>query len=386
MKSGSHFRKMRIAVIGTIGIPATYGGVERHVDELYSRLAARGHDVTVYCRSFYTPASVKQYNGIKLIRYPTIRRKHFEAPIHGLISTAACLCHKYDVVHYHAMFPALFSAIPHLRGAATVVTLHGLDWQREKWGYIAKQVLRLGEMAAIHWPDATIVVSQRMYEYFKNEYESLIKYIPNGVVTKPTSNLDFIKSIGLDAGRYILYVAKLSPEKGPHFLIDAFAGMNTDLQLVLAGGSRHSDKYAEGLKIKAPRNVKFLGFVTGNPLAELFSHARFVVQPSTIEGLAISILEAMGYSRCVLCSDIPENVEAIGECGVTFRNRDVMDLREKMMWLASNDSLTRELGSKARERVTREYDWNRIVAETEAVLLKAIEQRELVRYPQANRQ
>lgn len=363
---------MRIGVIGTIGIPATYGGVERHVEELYSRLAARGHEITVYCRSFYTPKLIKTHKGIRLVRFPTIRRKHMEAPIHGFVSTIAALAKRFDVVHYHAMFPALFSAIPRICGSATVVTLHGLDWQREKWGWIARKVLLLGESASIHWPDATIVVSQRMRQYIHSKYRHEVYYVPNGVNYAHAADSSYITSIGLRPGNYLLYVAKLSPEKGAHFLIDAFNQLNLpDLHLVLAGGSRHSEQYIQLLKHMAGPNVHFLGFVTGEPLTQLFTYARFFVQPSTIEGLAISILEAMSYGLCVLCSDIPENREAIADCGVTFRNASVYDLKEKLSFLISSPEFARTVGLRAKQRVHAEYDWDQVARATERILYAA---------------
>lgn len=355
---------MKIAVIGTIGIPATYGGVERHVEELYLRLAVKGHRVTVFCRSFYTEKR-GIYKGVRLVRLPTIRTKHLENPVHTLLASMITLCQDYDLVHYHAMLPALFSAMPKLKKIRSVVTLHGLDWQRDKWGTLAKWVLQQGEKAAVHFPDATIVVSKTMQEYLQRRYHKRTHYIPNGVNIPFVRSDEQLRSLGIEPGRYILFVSKLSPEKGAHFLLDAFKQIRTDYKLVIAGGSRHSDEYIATLRASAGPNVLFLGFVWGELLEALFSHAYLFVQPSTIEGLAISILEAMSYGRCIVCSDIPENQEAIGDCGVTFRNRDAGDLAEKLDFLLSNPGRVEELGIRARERVGREYNWDKVVEETE---------------------
>jgi len=362
---------MKIAVMGTIGIPAIYGGVERHVDELYTRLAARGYQITVFCRSFYTRRG-GYYKGIRLIRLPTIRTKHLENPVHTLLATMAALLQDYDLVHYHAMLPALFSAIPRFRGMRSVVTLHGLDWQRERWGPAAKGVLRLGERAAVYFPDATVVVSRTMQRYFRERYHKETRYIPNGVNIPSLRSAEWLRPFGIEPGRYILFASKLSPEKGAHFLLDAFKQIDTDYMLVIAGGSRHSNKYVASLKTSAGRNVLFLGFVWGELLEALFSHAYLFVQPSTIEGLAISILEAMSYGKCVVCSDIPENKEAIADCGVTFRNRDTQDLAEKLASLLSNPCHVIGLGIRARERVRREYDWDKVAGATEQLLLSLL--------------
>ncbi len=351
-------------MVGTIGIPATYGGVERHVEELYTRLAARGHQVTVFCRSFYSEQK-GVYKGIRLLRLPTIRTKHLENAVHTSLASALTLVQGYDLVHYHAMGPALFSPIPRLRGMRTVVTLHGLDWQREKWGPLARSVLRLGERVAFHLPDATIAVSKTMTEYFATRYRRRACYIPNGVNIPVPRPAELLHSLGLEPGRYILFAAKLSPEKGAHYLLDAFRQVPTDRTLVIAGGSRHSDRYIASLRRAAPPNTLFLGFVWGEVLQALFSHAYLFVQPSTIEGLAISVLEAMSYARCVLCSDIPENREAIGDCGVSFHNRDVADLARKLSSLLANPTQVRDLGLRARQRVAREYNWDQVADKTE---------------------
>ena len=363
---------MKIAVIGTLGIPATYGGVERHVEELYVRLAARGHRVTVFCRSFYTERG-GNYKGIRLVRLPTIRTKHLENPSHTALATVMVLGQDYDLVHYHAMFPALFSAMPKLnKKMRSVVTLHGLDWQREKWGPLAKWVIRLGEKAAVRFPDATIVVSKTMQQYLQHRYHKETHYIPNGVNIPLLRSDEQLRPLGIEPGRYVLFVSKLSPEKGAHFLLDAFKQITTDYQLVIAGGSRHSDDYIASLKARAGCNILFLGYVWGELLEALFSHAYLFVQPSTIEGLAISVLEAMSHGRCVVCSDIPENIEAIGGCGITFRNRDAGDLAEKLASLLSNPGRVEELGAHARERVRCEYDWDKGVEETEQLFLSLL--------------
>ena len=361
---------MKIAVIGTLGIPATYGGVERHVDELYTRLAARGHEPTVYCRAFYTKEE-GYYRGIRLRRLPSLRTKHLETFSHTLLATFMALREGFDVFHYHAMGPGLFSVIPKSIGIRTVVTFHGLDWQRDKWGTMARLVLKGGEQTALRFADSTIVVSRTMLEYYRKTFRRDLFYIPNGVTIQQIRQPSLIHKLGLEPGKYILFASKLSPEKGCHALIRAFCGLKTDMKLVIAGGSRHSDAYIESLKAEANDSVLFPGFVVGELLAELFSNAYLFVQPSTIEGLAISVLEAMSYGRYVLCSDILENKEAIGEAGGTFRVSDVYDLRAKLEWLIQNPDLVREIGVRGRARVSVEYDWDRVAVATEGVLMGA---------------
>jgi len=365
---------MKIAVMGTIGIPAKYGGVERHVEELYTRLAERGHQITVFCRSFYTETG-GLYRGIRLVRLPTIRTKHMENLVHTSLATMVALGHDYHLVHYHAMGPALFSLIPKLRGMRSAVTLHGLDWQRDKWGPLARRVLQLGENAAVRFPDTTVVVSRTMQEYLRRKYRKEARYIPNGVnIPSPASpaSPEPLRHLGIESGRYILFASKLSPEKGCHYLIDAFKQVRTDHRLVIAGGSRHSDDYISSLKARAGPEVLFLGFVWGEVLEALFTHAYLFVQPSTIEGLAISVLEAMSYGKCVVCSDIPENREVIADCGITFRDRDEGHLAQKLAMLLSKPGYVEELGNSARERVRREYNWDKVARETEQLFVSLL--------------
>ncbi len=318
---------MKIGVIGTLGLPVTYGGVERHVEQLYSRLAARGHDITVYCRTHYTDRKTDDYQGIKLVRFPSIRTKHLETISHTFISSLNSLFSDLDIIHYHSLGPSLFSFIPALKGQKSVVTIHGLDWQREKWGRFASCYLKLSELFALYFPKATIGVSKNIQTYFMDKYRQHINYIPNGVNIPNKIPADKIKQWGLETDGYILYVGRLVPEKGCHYLIDAYSRLNTDLKLVIAGDSRFTDKYADSLKRSASKDIIFLGNVTGVKLAELFSNAYLFVQPSELEGLSIALLEAMSYGRCVLTSDIAEELEVTADAGLSFQNKDSADLR-----------------------------------------------------------
>jgi glycosyltransferase involved in cell wall biosynthesis len=363
--------KLRIGVIGTYGIPALHGGIERHIEEIYVRLAARGHEVTVYCRSHYTEHE-GFYKGVHLRRLPAVQTKHLENPTHTLLSSLDALLRRYDLVHYHAALPGLFSFIPRLTGIKTVVTLHGLDWQREKWGRIARWVIKMGEKGAIAFPHATIVVSQTLKAYCKQVYGREVTYIPNGVNIPTPRPAIAIRQFGLESDKYILFVGRLVPEKGCHYLVEAFRGLQTDLKLVLVGGSRHTDAYVQSLQDAGQSNVILPGYVYGEMLEELYSNAYLYVQPSTVEGLPISVLEAMSHGKCALVSDIAENREAIGNCGLVFRSRDVADLRATLMMLLDAPLLVRQMGEEAQNRVSKLYNWDRIAADTESLFLKVM--------------
>ena len=357
---------MKIAMLGQKGIPATYGGIERHVEELATRLAARGHDVTVYCRPHYSKVH-GEYRGVNLVVIPSIRTKHLDTATHCAFAIPHILSHDYDIVHIHALGPSIFSSIPRVTGAKTAVTVHGLDWQREKWGAIATWILRRCENTSIYFPDRTIVVSKALREYFSVTRDAAVTYIPNGTVLPCVREPEKIREMGIEPGRYILFVGRLVPEKGCHYLLEAFRNVDTDLELIVAGGTSFSSDYVDRLHAMGNERTRFLGYVYGDVLDELYSNARVFVLPSDIEGLPIALLEAMSFGNCCLTSDIPENLEVIGDCGATFRRGDPGDLAAKLQTLLVNPEQCRAMGDRARRHVLQTYDWDGVTLHTEAI-------------------
>ncbi len=359
---------MRIAMIGQKGVPATYGGIERHVDEISRRLAAMGHQVEVFCRLHYTPPGTS-FHGVRLLRRPSVHTKHLDTITHVTWATIESVLRRYDIVQFHALGPSVFAWAPRLRGARTVVTVHGLDWQREKWGRFAAWFLRHCEGPAAHFPDRTIVVSKTLRDYFREHHHCDAAFIPNGTNLLPARPARKILQLGLVPGKYVLFVGRLVPEKGVHFLCEAFSRIDTDLTLALVGGTSASEDYVRLLKGYQGPRVKLLDYVFGEALEELWSNAYLVVQPSTMEGLSIALLEALSYGRCVLLSDIPENLEVAEECSVSFRSRDVEDLRAKLEMLIRDPALVKSFESRAREHIRRHYSWDRVAKSTETVYL-----------------
>ena len=355
---------MKIAMIGQKGIPATYGGIERNVEEVGSRLARMGHEVTVYCRLYYTKRG-GTYRGMRLIRLPSINTKHLDTATHCLLSTTDSLFRGFDIVHFHALGPSVFARMPRLKGAKTVVMVHGLDWQREKWGPLASWILKKCEFPAIHFPDKTVVVSRTLQRYFIEKYSRETVVIPNGTKMPVDRPPNQIRRFGLDQGNYLLFVGRLVPEKGVHFLTEAFSRIDTGLKLVLAGGSSFSDSYVSQLRRHESDRVIFLDYVYGDVLEELWSNAYMVVQPSTMEGLSISLLEALSYGRCVLVSDIPENMEVVGDCSPSFETQNVADLTGKLETLLRSPELVRDYERKCRDHVSQKFSWDTIAESVE---------------------
>lgn len=364
---------MVIRMIGQKGLPVSpdSGGIERHVDELATRLAAMGHDVTCYVRPRYVDARITAYKGVKLQRAPSIPTKSLDALTHAFCASLSALFRKTDIIHYHGVGPATLAWIPRLfkPSVKVVATLHSLDRFNAKWGFFARLYLRFGEWAATRFPHATVAVSRSIKRYCKEKLGRDVDYIPNGAQPKPHPGSDLLAQWGLKPDGYILTVARLVRPKGIHHLIQAFDGFEDRMRLVIVGsGDAHSD-YAEELRKLGEGNsaIVFTGFQSGKALEQLYANAYVYVHPSEAEGLSVSILEAMAAGRTVLVSDIPENVESIDHSGLTFVNADVDDLRAKLRELLNHPEIVGERGARARDWVRQEYDWDAIVVKTEAL-------------------
>lgn len=361
---------MKIGVIGQKGIPSRAGGVEIHVEEVASRLADNGNDVTVYCRKSYCEEIKDTHKGINLVYIPSLNTKHLDAITYTFLASIDAVRKNYDIVHYHALGPSLLSFIPRMFGKKVVCTVHGLDWKREKWGKIAKKALKLGELATAKFPHKTISVSESINRYYNETYKNDTVYIPNGVDDKQfVEAKEIIENYSINKGEYILFLARLVPEKGVHYLIDAFNQIDTDKKLVIAGGSSHTDDYVSMLKEKTKSNPNIImtGFVKGRILDELFSNAYMYILPSEIEGLPISLLEAMSYGQCCLVSDIEENMDVIKEFGYSFKNKDVSSLKNQLQDLLNNPDKVNKVRNVVKDYVKEEYNWDIVANKTEEV-------------------
>ena len=359
---------MKIYHIGTRGIPTTQGGIERHIEEIATRLAGQA-EITVYCRRYYVPP-MKEYKGVRLRRLPTLRTKHLDTIFYAFLATCDVLFRRRGVVHFHALGPSVFAWMPRLAGHKTVVTVHGLDWQRAKWGRFARAYLRACEWFSAKFPHHTIVVSRVLEGYYREKFGGAVSAIPNGIAEPVRRPADEIaKRWQLAAGGYVVFIARLTPEKGAHHLIRAWRGLVTDKKLVIAGEGLHEDRYVAELRELAAgdERVIFTGFVSGALLDELFSNAYLYCQPSEIEGLSIALLEAMSYGCCVLSSDIPENLELVSEVGYRFPSKNVEELAARLRDLLADPERVREAGRRAHDHAMAHYSWDKVAQETLAV-------------------
>ena len=354
---------MKIAIIGTRGIPGRYSGVEISVDELSRRLGEKGHQIIVYCR-IQQDNKIKRniYKNIRLIFLPTIKSKHLETIVHVFYSSVHLLFLDVDIVHFHALGASIFSFLPRLFGKKTIVTIHSLDWKRKKWKYFAQLFLKLCEYPAIFFPNKTVVVSKTLKDYFERKFRKEVYYIPNGTNISP---INMQENSNSKNGKYILFVGRLVPEKGIHYLIKASNELKMNLKLIIAGTSSFTDKYVRYLKNISGENIEFAGFVQGKALQILYQKAYLFVLPSEVEGLSVSLLEAMSYGKCALVSNIPECLEVTGDCGISFKSGDYLDLKAKLQYLINNPKFVAEMGLKAQKRVMREYNWDKIIDDIE---------------------
>ena len=366
---------MKIAMIGHKRIPSRSGGVEVVVEELSTRMAALGHKVDVYNRHS-GEKKIREYKGVKVIEIPTFNVPALHAMLYSLLATIRCIFSRYDVVHYHAEGPSAMIPLAKMFGKKTVATIHGLDWQRSKWGGFATKYLMFGEKMAAKHADKVIVLSENVKKYFKDTYNCDAVLIPNGIDKVNPIAPDIIKSeYNLSGGDYILFLARITPEKGLDYLIDAYKKLNTDKKLVIAGAVEPETEYIASVKEKAKDcpNIIFTGFVSGQKLAELFSNCYVYVLPSDIEGMPISLLEAVGYDAKIIMSDIPENVDCLDGYGNSFEHSSSDSLHRILKFCIEHENLrecdfkeseTPELVRKKREELIKKYDWDNITNQT----------------------
>ena len=365
---------MRIAMLGHKRIPSREGGVEVVVEELAVRMAAKGHQVTCYNRrghhvsgKEFDSEQLSEYKNVRLRSVPTLNRKGLAAMSASFFAAVFAALGRYDVVHFHAEGPCAMLWLPKLLGKRCVATIHGLDHQRSKWGRLARTYIMLGEKCAARFADDIIVLSKNVQDYFMEQYGRKTLYVPNGVSSAALKEAGEISSrLGLDGGKYILYLGRITPEKGIHYLIDAYKELDTDMKLVIAGGESDSEAYFGELKRKAVscENIVFTGFVQGRMLEELYSNAFCYVLPSDLEGMPLSLLEAMSYGNCCVVSDIEECREVVGDKGVIFRRGDVKDLADKLAWVCENMKITPEYRSAIAGFVCSRLSWDDVADRT----------------------
>ncbi len=376
-------RALRIAMVGQKGIPARYGGVETHVENIATRLAARGHDVTVFCRSRLrdlhgTPGANGTYRGVHLLYRGSVNTKHFDAASHTFLSALESSCrHRFDLVHLHGIGPAAFAPVAGLFGRKVVATFHALDWRQVKWGDHAKSFLRRGEAIGARSSDGIIAVSRLMQAHIQSSHGVESTYIPNGA-SLPVAPVPpaAIERWGLEPAGYLLTVGRIIADRDVETLLRAFARLRARhprLRLVVVGSETPRTSYSEALERMAGERVIFTGDVFGAELEALYAHCLVYVLASRVEGLPITVCEAMAHGRPLVLSDIPENAEVGGDAARFFRCGDDEGLAAQVEGLLEDRAARETLGAVARARCESHYNWERITDQVESFYYRVLE-------------
>lgn len=365
-------KELNIAMFGHKRIPSREGGIEVVVAELSARMAALGHRVTCFNRgghhvsgSEFDASTADMYRDVKLKTVWTVDRRGLAAMTASFSAAFHAAFGKYDVVHIHAEGPAFMCWLPRLMGKRVIVTIHGLDWARAKWGKFASWYIRSGEKNAARFADEIIVLSPGVQEYFQKTYGRATVFIPNGVVKAQRREAREIrKRWGLEADSYVLFLGRIVPEKGIHYLIEAWKHIKTDKKLVIAGGSSDTQEYMNRLKALAGGGVIFTGFQQGQILEELYSNAYIYVLPSDLEGMPLSLLEAMSFGNCCLVSSIPECTQVVENHAAVFEKGNVEDLQKVLQNLIDRPEAVSRYKAGAADYICRKYNWEDVVSRT----------------------
>lgn len=377
-KENKALSRLRIAMIGHKRIPSREGGVEIVVEELSVRMAALGYRVDAYNRyghhvsgkkyeQEYGWKGRKYYKGVRVYIVPTFKASSLNAIVYSFFATIRALFGGYDVLHYHAEGPCAMLWLPKIFHKKIVATVHGLDWQRAKWGNFASGVIKFGEKMAAKYADEVIVLSENVKKYFADTYNRQVVYIPNGINRPARCPAELItEKYGLIKDSYILFLGRIVPEKGLHYLIEAFSKIDTDKKLVIAGGNSQAVEYMNLIHRMAAKDKRIImtDFVQGQMLEELYSNAYAFVLPSDVEGMALSLLEAMSYGNCCLVSDISENTEVVEDKAFVFRKSDVKDLRKKLEYMLKHPEVVHTYAEQSADYICGKYNWDEVVEQT----------------------
>lgn len=355
---------MRIAILGTRGIPANYGGFETFAEHLSTRLAARGHDVTVYCRAHYISPRELEFHGVKLKVLPTIRHKYFDTIVHTFLSALHAVPQRYDAALICNAANAPFASILRLTGTPVALNVDGLEHKRKKWNAIARRYYLIAERLATILPSRTVTDARVIQDYYMARYRAESTMIAYGAEVERRPD-PLVRRWRVEPNRYVLYVSRLEPENNAHLVIEAFKRVRTAHKLLIVGDAPYAREYINDLKARARRDrrILFTGFVFGRDYRALQQNAYCYIHATEVGGTHPALLEAMGFGNCVLTLAAPENIEAIGDAGIAYS--DEKDLAEKLQRVLRDGSLVHSFRNRAQARVLEYYDWDYVVDQYE---------------------
>ena len=356
---------MRIAILGTRGIPASYGGFETFAEHLARRLVLRGHDVTVYCRAHYVSPRQLEYHGVKLKVLPTIRHKYFDTVIHTFLSAVHAVSGRFDAALICNCANAPFSPILRLTGTPVAINVDGLEHKRKKWGSLGRRYYRLAEYLSTLLPNEIVTDAQVIQDYYLARHNAASTMIAYGSEVERRPDRETVRKWRVEPNRYVLYVSRLEPENNAHLVIEAFKKVRTAYRLLIVGDAPYAEQYISSLKARArgDKRIIFTGFVFGQDYRALQQNAYCYVHATEVGGTHPALLEAMGYGNCVLTLATPENMEVVGEAGVPYI--DEFDLTEKLQRVLRDGSLVQAYRHRAQQRIQTHYDWDGVVDQYE---------------------
>jgi len=360
---------MKIGILGTRGIPANYGGFETFAEELSVRLAARGHDVTVYGRSHHVDPALdgRTYRGVRIRTLPTIRHKYFDTVVHAWLSSLDCVRRNFDVILMCNAANSLACVVPRLRGVKVAINVDGIERRRRKWNRIGKTYYRVGEWGAVTIPHAVVADAEVVAAYFRARYRANPVVIPYGGDPPPVASPAILDRWQLAPGRYVLYVSRLEPENNADVVIRAFRGLDTSLRLAVVGDAPYAEAYKQTLRdlAAADPRIVFTGYQFGDAYHALQQHAACYVQATEVGGTHPALVEAMGAGHCVIANATPENLEVIGDAGFSYRKNDSDDLRAQLARILADATLATTYGARAAARVAAHYNWDAVTSRYE---------------------
>jgi len=361
---------MRIAILGTRGIPASYGGFETFAEHLSRRLVARGHEVTVYCRAHYVSPRQLEYHGVRLKVLPTIRHKYFDTVVHTFISALHAVFGRYDAVLICNCANAAFSPILRLTGTPVAINVDGLEHKRKKWGWLAQHYYRVAEYLSTLLPNEMVTDAKVIQDYYLARHKTPSTMIAYGSEVERRPDRAAVRKWRVEPNRYVLYVSRLEPENNAHLVIEAFKRVRTAFRLLIVGDAPYAEQYIKSLKAQArgDKRIVFTGFVFGQDYRALQQNAYCYVHATEVGGTHPALLEAMGYGNCVLTLATPENLEVVGEAGVPYL--DEIDLAEKLQRVLRDGSVVQAFRHRAQQRIQTHYDWETVVDQYEELFAR----------------
>ncbi|WP_420630008.1 glycosyltransferase [Candidatus Leptofilum sp.] len=368
---------MKIALMGTRGVPASYSGFETCVEQLGQRLVQRGHEVTVYCRSHHITYEGSHYKGMRLVKLPTIANKYLDTMVHSFISSLHALPRRYDIALYFIAGNSPVTWIPRLVNTKTLLNVDGLDWKREKWPELAKKYIQFAEFLATKLPNIYLTDSQVVQGYYRDRFNDEPPYVPYGSDVDVLPPGDTLAQFGLEPQKYVLFVGRLVPENCAHHLVAAFRKLDTNLKCVIVGDAAYAEAYKAELRALAENDprIVFTGYVFGKGYQELGSNAHLFVETSGVGGTHPALVEAMAFGNCVITYDTPENLETIGEAGFSYEGQVGADSLQKVLAkLLNAPKVVAEYRQLAQNRANKTYTWEAVTDGYERLFYKALKQ------------